>query len=155
MNTVHQFKKKYETGISEILQLHHAGAGGIRVALALTQQRDTLLQIIFKYLRSDANQLTVVALGGYGRKELCFSSDTDVMFLISDEQQRTAATPAVQEFVHNLLDAGLDVGHSFRTIDECINLPPEDFESRMSLIEARFICGDQTIFQNFISSTPK
>ena len=152
VDTLLQLKKKYEKGISEILQMHRAGAGGIRVALALTHQRDTLLNMIFKNLTSDANQLTVVALGGYGRKELCFSSDTDVLFLIPDEQQRTSLTPAVQEFIHNLLDAGLDIGHSFRTTDECIHLPPEDFESWMSLIEARFICGDQTTFQKLILS---
>ena len=152
MSTFPKIKKTYEQKTQEILRMHRAGAGGIRVALALTHQRDTLLQTIYKHLTSDTNHLTVIALGGYGRKELCFSSDTDVMFLISDEQQRTAATPVVREFVHNLLDAGLNIGHSFRTIDECINLPPEDFESRMSLIEARFICGNQTTFQKFISA---
>ena len=151
MITSRQIKEVYKKETQEILRMHRAGAGGIRVALALTHQRDTLLQMIYKNLANDAKHLTVIALGGYGRKELCFSSDTDVMFLISDEQQRTTATPAVQEFLYNLLDAGLDIGHSFRTIDECINLPPEDFESRMSLIEARFICGDQSIFRKFIS----
>ena len=152
MITLHQIKKTNEKKTLEILRMHRAGAGGIRVALALTHQRDTLLQKIFKHLTNNTQQLTVVALGGYGRKELCFSSDTDVMFLISDEHQRTGATPAVQEFIHGLLDAGLDIGHSFRTIDECINLPPEDFESRMSLIEARMICGDRTIFRKFTSA---
>jgi [protein-PII] uridylyltransferase len=145
-------KKHYKKEMQNILRIHHAGAGGIRIALALTHQRDVLLQTIYENLTCDAKHLTVIALGGYGRKELCFSSDTDVMFLISDELQRTASAPAVQEFIHILLDAGLDIGHSFRTIDECINLPPEDFESRMSLIEARFICGDQYIFRKFISA---
>ena len=152
MMPLHQIKKNYEKGTQKILRMHRTGAGGIRVALALTHQRDTLLQMIFKHLSSDSRHLTVVAVGGYGRKELCFSSDTDVLFLIPDEQQRTSATPAVQECIHNLLDVGLTIGHSFRTIDECITLPPEDFESRMSLIEARFICGDQNIFRKLISS---
>ena len=155
MTAIHQIKAEYKNGIDNVLRLHRAGAGGVRVALALTHQRDTLLQTIFKHLKSDTAHITIVALGGYGRKELCFSSDTDVMFLISDEEERTAATPSVQEFVHHLLDAGLDIGHSFRTIDECITLPPEDFESRMSLIEARFICGDKTIFQRCTSAIRK
>jgi [protein-PII] uridylyltransferase len=149
MMTTLQIKKNYEKEKQGILQMHRGGAGGIRVALALTHQRDTLLKTMYAHLTNDARHITVVALGGYGRKELCFSSDTDVMFLLADEQQRASATPAVQEFLHNLLDAGLDIGHSYRTIDECINLPPEDFESRMSLIEARFICGDQTTFRAF------
>jgi [protein-PII] uridylyltransferase len=152
MTTLHQLNKNYEKRRQEIIRMHRLGAGGVRVALALTRQRDALLQTIFKHLESNAAHVTIVALGGYGRKELCFSSDTDVMFLIADEQQRAAATPAVQEFVHHLLDAGLDIGHSFRTIDECLTLPPEDFESRMSLIEMRFICGDQSIFRRLIAA---
>ncbi len=155
MITFQQIKKNYERGTQEIIRMHLAGAGGIRVVLALTHQRDNLLQAIYKHVASDVRFLTVVALGGYGRKELCFSSDTDVMFLVSDEHQRTVSTPAVQEFIHNLLDAGLDIGHSFRTIDECINLPAEDFESHMSLIEARFICGNKVIFQEFTSAIRK
>jgi [protein-PII] uridylyltransferase len=152
MTAIHQIKAEYKNGIDNVLRLHRSGAGGVRVALALTRQRDTLLQTIFKHLKIDVTHVTIVALGGYGRKELCFSSDTDVMFLIADEQQRTAATPIVQEFVHRLLDAGLDIGHSFRTIDECITLPPEDFESRMSLIEARFICGNIAVYRKCISA---
>ncbi|RPI01948.1 MAG: [protein-PII] uridylyltransferase, partial [Ignavibacteriae bacterium] len=142
----------YEKKTQEILRMHRAGTGGIRIALALTQQRDALLRTIFKHLSNDSSRTAIIALGGYGRKELCFSSDTDIMILIGDEPQRDPATPAVQEFIHHLLDAGLTVGHSFRTSEECLNLPPDDFESRMSLIEARFICGDQHLFRKFISS---
>jgi [protein-PII] uridylyltransferase len=139
-------KKKYEKSTQDILQLHRAGAGGIRVALALTQRLDTLLQTIYQHLQNNSRHLTVVALGGYGRKELCFSSDTDVMFLIAEERFRYYTTPTVQEFLHRLLDIGLDVGHSFRTTHECVTLAGEDIESWMSLIEARYVCGDQEIF---------
>jgi [protein-PII] uridylyltransferase len=86
---------------------------------------------------------------------LCFSSDTDILFLLADEQERSRLTPAVQEFLHRLLDAGLDVGHSMRTIDECIHLPKEDFESQISLLEARYICGDKTLFRKFFSILQK
>jgi [protein-PII] uridylyltransferase len=151
----HQHKKIYELGKQKILGMHRAGAGGIRVALALTHLRDALLKTIYSHLKNDARHMAVVALGGYGRKELCFSSDTDVMFLMIDEHQRRAATPAVQEFLHDLLDAGLDIGHSFRTMEDCTNLPPEDFESRMSLMEARYICGDQSTFRTLTSSIQK
>jgi [protein-PII] uridylyltransferase len=139
-------KKKYEKDTQSILQLHRAGAGGIRIALALTQRLDTLLQTIYQHLENNSSHLTVVALGGYGRKELCFSSDTDVMLLIAEERFQNHTTPPVQEFLHRLLDIGLDVGHSFRTIHECIALAGEDIESWMSLIEARYVCGDQDTF---------
>jgi [protein-PII] uridylyltransferase len=146
MTTLQHLKNKYDKSTQDILQLHRAGAGGIQVALALTQRLDTLLQTIYQYLENDSKYLTVVALGGYGRKELCFSSDTDVMFLIAEEQFRDSTTPTVQEFLHQLLDIGLDVGHSYRTTHECVTLPGEDIESWMSLIEARSVCGDQETF---------
>jgi [protein-PII] uridylyltransferase len=146
MTTLQCIKKNYEHETKNILRLHRAGVGGIRVALALTQRLDTLLQTIYQHLENDSKYLTVVALGGYGRKELCFSSDTDVMFLIDEEHFRDYTTPIVQEFLHRLLDIGLDVGHSFRTTHECIALAGEDIESWMSLIEARYVCGDQETF---------
>jgi [protein-PII] uridylyltransferase len=146
MTTLQHLKNKFDKSTQDILQLHRTGAGGIQVALALTQRLDTLLQTIYQHLENDSQYLTIVALGGYGRKELCFSSDTDVMFLIAEEQFRDSTTPTVQEFLHQLLDIGLDVGHSYRTTHECVTLPGEDIESWMSLIEARYVCGDQETF---------
>jgi [protein-PII] uridylyltransferase len=155
VKSVQYIKTKYEKATKNILRLHRSGASGIRTALALTRSLDRLLQTLFEEIISDTKHLTIVAVGGYGRKELCFSSDTDIMFLIDDDLQRHRTTPAVQEFLHKLLDVGLTVGHSMRTIDECINLPAEDMESQMSLIEARFVCGDQILFHKFISFLQK
>jgi [protein-PII] uridylyltransferase len=146
VNNIQQIKINYEKRTQEILKLHRAGAGGVRVALELTDRHDTLLQTLFQQLENNTEHLSVVALGGYGRKELCFSSDTDIMFLIEDEEHQNLTTPAVQEILHILLDIGLNVGHSFRTIEECISISAENFESFMSIIEARFICGKKNTF---------
>ena len=100
MKTIPLIKTKYEEGKQSIQKLHRSGAGGIRVALALTHHLDTILQTIFQCLENDTRHLSIIALGGYGRKELCFSSDTDIMFLCSDEQRRHLVAPAVQEFLH-------------------------------------------------------
>jgi [protein-PII] uridylyltransferase len=131
------------------VQLHHRSVNGTRVALALTRRQDSLLQSLFKSLPHNTTNFTVVAIGGYGRKELCFASDTDIMLLVPGEEDRAAATSIVQEYLHYLLDAGLDVGHSFRTIDECTEFIDTDLESWMSLLEARYLCGNKTIYQNF------
>jgi [protein-PII] uridylyltransferase len=148
-------KSKHEQGIQKILRMHRSGAGGVHIALALSQAIDTLLHTIFQHLEGNTETLTVVALGGYGRKELCISSDIDVMFLIENEQQRDLTTSAVQEFHHALMDLGLNVGHSFRTLDECLALPEEDYESRISLLEARYLCGDQDIFRRLVTQINK
>jgi [protein-PII] uridylyltransferase len=151
VKTIQSIKTKYENGKYSILKLHRSGAGGVRVALVLTHHLDTILQTIFQRIEGDTRQLSIIALGGYGRKELCFSSDTDIMFLIADEQQHLTAL-AIQNFLHMLLDIGLDVGHSTRSISECLSLSEEDFNSRMSLIEARFVCGDNSLYRELIAS---
>jgi [protein-PII] uridylyltransferase len=132
--------------------LHRSGTGGIRVALDLTKRQDRFLRSIYKHITDESIHLTIVALGGYGRKELCFNSDIDIMFLTENEGQEGSVISIIQEFLHCLMDAGLNIGHNVRSISECINLNKEDIESRMSLMEARFICGNKILFNKFIAA---
>lgn len=143
-------KKNQAQQLQSIVKLHRGGAGGLRIALALTQRLDRLIVDVFKSLHSPGKKfLAVVALGGYGRKELCFSSDVDIMFLIGDESQKPDASPAAGELLHALLGFGLDIGHSFRTIQECVDSSSADFEVWHSLLESRFLCGNRKAFAGF------
>ncbi len=87
----------------------------------------------------------VVALGGYGRGELSPFSDVDLLFL-----HQGRAAEAVRRFVEQVLqllwDVGLTVGHSFRTLAECVEEARGDLHSRTALAEARLVAGDTTIF---------
>lgn len=130
--------------LESIVKLHRDGAGGLRVALALTKRLDLLIESVYRSLKSPGKDLiAAVALGGYGRKELSFSSDVDIMFLIRDESEKPDASPIVGDLLHSLLDFGLDVGHSFRTIQECLDSAESDFEVWHSVLESRFICGNK------------
>ena len=149
-------KKNQAHQLQSIVKLHRSGAGGLRIALALTQRLDRLIIDVFRSLQSpEKSAIAVVALGGYGRKELCFSSDVDIMFLIGDETQKPAASPAAGELLHALLAFGLDIGHSFRTIQECVDVSSSDFEVWHSLLEARFLCGNRKTFAGFRTSMQK
>ena len=130
-----------------IITLHRRGAGGVRVALALTKRIDSLINAVYHSLSDPRKKLVaVVALGGYGRRELCFSSDVDIMFLIEDESHKPDAAPLAGDLLHGLLNFGLDIGHSFRTVQECIDSSDSDFEIWHSLLESRFICGSRSAF---------
>jgi [protein-PII] uridylyltransferase len=87
----------------------------------------------------------LVALGGYGRKELCLGSDIDIMILfgtkIPDEAKELA-----KEILFPLWDLGLDLGYGIRNISDCIGLSKDDFEVLTSLMDARFICGDSPLY---------
>ena len=143
-----QFDHEFET----ILRLHRRGAGGVRVALALTTRLDRLIRDVYRRIENPhKNLLSIVALGGYGRKELCFSSDTDIMFLIGSEERKSEASLVVQQLLHRLLDYGLDIGHSFRTVEECLEFSVTDFESWNSLLESRIICGNHSTYKTLRS----
>ena len=67
------------------------------------------------------NKLAVVALGGYGRRELCFGSDVDLM-VIHQGRLSPEMSEIISKTLYALWDAKLDVGHSILTIRECSRL---------------------------------
>ena len=139
--------------LDTIVERHQRGAGGIQTACALTDRLDTLVGQVYGKLQSEyASLLSIIALGGYGRRELCFYSDVDVMILVKDGGAKKEATAATEQFLHELLDVGLDIGHSYRTIQECLEFSEGEIETWLSLLESRFICGNRSSYRTFKSS---
>jgi [protein-PII] uridylyltransferase len=94
--------------------------------------------------RSAGERLSVVAVGGYGRGELAPQSDIDLLFLFPYKQ--TPWGEQVVEFMLYLLwDMGLKVGHSTRSLDDCIRLAKQDLTIRTALMESRYIWGDEEL----------
>lgn len=131
------------------------GASGVEVLAALTELVDGL--VIGRYhhavhrLREPTMGLQhtcLVALGGYGRRELAPYSDIDIMVLYRREAA-SAIAELSQYLFHPLWDLGFQVGHSVRTIPDCINLAGTDPLIRTSMLEARFLAGGSDLFQNF------
>ena len=91
-------------------------------------------------LRMEENPCAFLALGGYGRREQCLRSDVDIL-IVFKKRIPEEANGLVQEIVYPLWDRGLEVGHSTRTLKECLRLASEDFEVMTSLLDARFLCG--------------
>jgi [protein-PII] uridylyltransferase len=90
-----------------------------------------------------------VAVGGYGRKELFFHSDVDIMFLFNGKVPQLAKELAV-EVLYPLWDLGLDLGHAVRGIKDCLTLAGRDFEVLASMLDARFICGESPLFLSLV-----
>ena len=87
-----------------------------------------------------ADRLAVVAVGGYGRGELAPYSDIDLLFLFPWKQ--TAHGEQIVEYMlYMLWDLGLKVGHSTRSIEDCVRLAKRDLTIRTALLEARFLWG--------------
>ncbi|WP_027135269.1 [protein-PII] uridylyltransferase [Geminicoccus roseus] len=87
-------------------------------------------------------EFAVLAVGGYGRSELCPHSDVDLLFLVP--YKRTPVAEQIAEFVlYRLWDLGLKVGHATRSTAECIKLAQQDLSVSTALLEARPLWGDE------------
>lgn len=92
------------------------------------------------------NDYAVVALGGYGREELCFHSDIDLMFLMP-EKCNGDIQDITGRILYPLWDAGLTVGYCNRTLKDCIAMMKDDITIRTSLMEMRYLMGNQDLFR--------
>lgn len=93
-------------------------------------------------------QCCLVAVGGYGRRELSPYSDIDVMVLYHDGGENVVQTLS-KEVLHHLWDLGFQVGHSVRSIQDCLVVAEEDLAAKTALMESRFLTGGATVFQEF------
>jgi len=89
-------------------------------------------------------ELALVAVGGYGRGELYPHSDIDLLILLP-QQPDAALQQRLQELVGILWDIGLEVGHSIRTVGDCM-AESSDVTVQTNLLETRLITGDQPLF---------
>ncbi|MCA3654995.1 MAG: nucleotidyltransferase domain-containing protein, partial [Methylobacterium sp.] len=130
--------------------------GGRACAIALCVAQDRLIAALYDLVTtrlypnpnpSAGEHLAIVAVGGYGRGTLAPGSDTDVLFLLP------VSTPwaenVAEAMLYVLWDLGLKIGHSTRTIDECIRTGREDLTIRTALLESRRIAGEDRIFREF------
>jgi [protein-PII] uridylyltransferase len=148
---------------SHRLKLHHsAGRSGREVC----QGRAHILDVLLKYLWNAAKNnlsaqaqkefppLSLVAIGGFGRAELNPHSDIDFMFL-HDGQVVAAGKPLphlsklIDGILYPLWDIGMKVGHSVRSVEDCVKVANTDMQSKTSMIEARLIIGDEALFKKF------
>jgi len=93
----------------------------------------------------DKRPFALLALGGYGRGDLCVHSDLDVMILFNSKVPSSARTLA-EDLFYPLWNMGLDLGHGIRSIQDCLSLGGEKFEFLTSLLDARFLCGDSPLY---------
>src|SRR3972149_5920746 len=141
----------------EIRDLHDNGASGLHIAIRLTGLADTVISEIYNYeLRkyesshhtSISDQCAVVAVGGYGRGELNPYSDIDIMFLYRSDAKK-AIEHLSTEVLYLLWDLKYTLGHSIRTIEDCVKIGSSDFTARTALMEARMIAGSEALFTEF------
>ncbi|MEO3997701.1 [protein-PII] uridylyltransferase [Mesorhizobium sp. CAU 1732] len=132
--------------------------GGTACAARISHLMDEVISALYDFAAthiypaknpSAAERMAVVAVGGYGRGTLAPGSDLDLLFVLPYKQ-----TPWGEQIVEYILyvlwDLGLKVGHATRNIDECVRLSRTDVTIRTSILEARFVWGDERLFGTLI-----
>ena len=98
---------------------------------------------------SQSERIAVVAVGGYGRGTLAPGSDVDLLFLFPHKQTAWGES-VVEAMLYPLWDLKLKVGHSVRSVDDCVREARSDMTIRTALLEARFIAGDVLLFHDMV-----
>ncbi|MFV8570587.1 [protein-PII] uridylyltransferase [Marinobacter sp. SBS5] len=106
---------------------------------------DTVLRLIWnRYPLSSSPDIALVAVGGYGRGELHPHSDIDLLILTRADTE-SAWQDDLSAFITLLWDLKLDIGHSVRSVDECIAAAKQDITILTNLLETRTIAGPDSL----------
>ncbi|MBX7198346.1 MAG: [protein-PII] uridylyltransferase [Rhodospirillaceae bacterium] len=161
---VESLKAAHKAGSAVIrARLEGHKATGAETVAAHSFLMDQIIRVLFDCANTEmfagggvttAERISIVAIGGYGRGELAPLSDIDLLFLLP--YKPTPSTEQVVEFMlYVLWDLGLKVGHAVRSVDENLRQAKADFTIRTTLLEARWIWGDQELAAELIARFKK
>jgi [protein-PII] uridylyltransferase len=132
--------------------------GGTACAARLSHIMDEIVRALYDFAvthvyrsknPSAAERMAIVAVGGYGRGTLAPGSDIDLLFLLP-YKQTPWGEQVVEYMLYMLWDMGLKVGHATRNIDECLRLARTDVTISTTILEARFVWGEQALYDELV-----
>lgn len=123
---------------------------GEAVSTLLTERTSFIDQLLKKiwfhfFSKNDSENLSLIAIGGYGRGELQPYSDIDLLIL---SEQAENYQSKISDFITYLWDIGFEIGHAVRTLEQCIQDGKSDITTATSLLESRWLTGN---FDSFLS----
>jgi len=128
------------------------GTAAIRRRASIVDR--ALIEIWRRAHGADASaRSAMLALGGYGRKDLFPYSDIDVLFAFADEDTEKLARPRVRAIVQAMWDIGLRASPASRTLKECARFDPDNIEFTLSTFDHRFLAGNFPLYQKLHQET--
>ena len=149
------FKTTLERAKASAKERFEAGRlDGLETARLLASIHDDIVITLFDFTvtyihpvssAAKSELMSICAVGGFGRGEMAPQSDLDILFLITDKKSTEHTAQVTEYILYMLWDLGLKVGHSVRTIDQSIKLAKEDQTILTSLLDLRYLAGDETL----------
>ncbi len=140
------FRDAIQAGREVLRAQHEAGASAPTIVAHHAWLIDRILHYAWR-VHADTlgdTPIALVAAGGYGRRELHPYSDVDLMILLErGDYQRVQRF--VETFLSFLWDIGLEVGHSVRSLDDCVKAAKQDITVATNIMESRHLEGDQAL----------
>ena len=130
----------------------HAGEAVEDLVHARSDFIDELLLYAWRHHMPADSRAALVAVGGYGRGELHPASDIDLLILTAAEATGELAGQ-LEQLVMLLWDMGLEVGHSVRTLDQCVEDATRDVTIVTNLMESRYLAGAEDLFHAMREAT--
>ena len=152
-----------QTGRNEARKNSSQPVKGARCAEYLSDLQDDIMRALGTFVTKDmlrlsnptnAETVTVLAVGGYGRGRLAPGSDIDLLFLLPYKRNATSES-FVEHILYFLWDLGLKVGHATRTVKDCMTQALADFTVRTTMLENRFLCGAPALHEEFTAAFQK
>lgn len=148
--TLRALRDKTLTGLNERFL---AGDPISRLLRARAEFVDRLLIAIWDWCELPAdNAMSLIAVGGYGRAELHPHSDIDLLVLVTDDSAEKNQEK-LEKFITTLWDIKLDIGHSVRNHEQCVEEAAADITVATNLMESRLLLGNSDMHQRLSEAT--
>jgi [protein-PII] uridylyltransferase len=139
------FRQALKQADEELTERFFAGRSASELVYARARVIDELLVRAWRhFFDPDAADIALIAVGGYGRGELHPRSDIDLLILARKTAKKYK--DPITQFLTFVWDIGLEVGHSVRSVDECVKAAKSDITIATNLQEARLLFGPQALF---------
>ncbi|MGK0177001.1 MAG: [protein-PII] uridylyltransferase, partial [Lentimonas sp.] len=151
------YKRYIELENEMLKRLHKKSASGLKVCQARTAMVDVVLENLFLAALDlfttkhgpIPGKMSLLATGGYGRRELNPHSDIDILFLypekISGKNFALFQSVLTEEILYPLWDFGWKIGHASRNTKEVIQEARKEIQSKNAILESRLICGSVSL----------
>ncbi len=147
------FRDAHNCANEKIKALFDQGADIETLVRARAQVIDTILRHAWRfYLGDQEEDIALIAVGGYGRSELHPGSDIDIMILLRSDDQEHYRDP-IELLITFFWDIGLEIGHSVRSLAECVDEARQDITVITNLVESRLLAGPKALFDTMKAQT--